>query len=54
MESIKMALKNEAKVDKIEKFLNGNLDLETGILMRRDNLYTIVSMISKPHDADSK
>ena len=58
-EDFKSTLKVEAKIDKIEQFMNSdqiyisqNKNIRN-FLNKKDNLEVFVTLIAKPHDVDS-
>jgi hypothetical protein len=59
-EDFKSTLKIESKIDKIEAFMNSEdiyLSTNKGIrqyLNKKDNLEIIISLISKPHEVESR
>ena len=55
VETIKEALRKEARVDKLEQYLNGQTEWTDGKVIRhRDNLEVLINVISKPHEVDSR
>ena len=59
-EDFKSALKTESKIDKIEAFMNSDeIYISTnktirGFLNKKDNLEVFVSLISRPHEVESR
>ena len=59
-DDFKSALKTESKIDRIEAFMNSD-DIFIGtnksirsFLNKKDNLEVFVSLISKPHEVESR
>jgi hypothetical protein len=59
-EDFKSALKTESKIDKIEAFMNtddifiGTNKTIRGFLNKKDNLEVFVSLVSRPHEVESR